>query len=56
MSRAVAALNTTAYNAEWKVPQLREAAKNAGISGYAGMTKAQLLEALNGGEAWTLKK
>lgn len=48
MSRAAAADNTTVYDDTYTVAQLREIAKQQGITGYGSMTKAQLLEALNG--------
>ncbi len=47
ISRAAAADNTVVYDDTYTVVQLREIAKQQGISGYSSMTKAQLLEALN---------
>lgn len=52
MSRTVSAANnsteTTVYDESYTVAELREIAKGQGIQGYSSMTKAELLEALNG--------
>lgn len=48
MSRAAAADNTVVYDDTYTVVQLKEIAKQMGITGYGSMTKNQLLEALNG--------
>lgn len=36
------------YDDSYTVAELREKAKEVGISGYSSMTKAELLEVLNG--------
>ena len=36
----------TKPNSTWSVPQLREAARKKGLTGYSSMTKPQLLKAL----------
>lgn len=50
MSRTVSATNNnTVYNDTYTVARLRDVAKEQGITGYGGMSKAQLLEVLNNG-------
>nr|WP_255786345.1 Rho termination factor N-terminal domain-containing protein [Blautia sp. NSJ-175] len=42
-----AANNSTVYDDSYTVVQLKEAAKEQGITGYGSMSKQQLLEVLN---------
>lgn len=42
-----AANNSTVYNDSYTVVQLKDVAKNKGITGYGSMSKQQLLEVLN---------
>ncbi len=44
-----AANNSTVYDDSYTVVQLKDAAKEQGITGYGSMSKTQLMEVLNSG-------